>query len=62
MDFDCCNLTFGPVSDPVATPEGVLFEREAILENLLTQKKEIAKRMKFWEAQVRPSSSKLRVY
>mmetsp|Transcript_5087 Transcript_5087/g.18521 ORF Transcript_5087/g.18521 Transcript_5087/m.18521 type:complete len:317 (+) Transcript_5087:189-1139(+) len=51
LDFDCCNLTQAPVHDPVATPEGALFEREAILQNLLAQKKDIARRVKLWEAQ-----------
>eukprot|EP00958_Prasinococcus_capsulatus_P016769 scaffold1875_cov339-Prasinococcus_capsulatus_cf.AAC.21 len=53
LDFDCCNLTQAPVHDPVATPEGAVFEREAILQNLLAQKKDIARRVKLWEAQVR---------
>ena len=33
------------------TPNGYLFDREAILEYILTQKKEIAKKTKLWEKQ-----------
>eukprot|EP01147_Barroeca_monosierra_P000797 gene797-4085_t len=39
-EVDCCFLTLQPVIDAVITPDGYLFEREAILENLLTQKQE----------------------
>lgn len=34
----------------MVTPHGVLYSREAILENLLAQKKAIKKRMAAWEA------------
>ncbi|KAK6011961.1 hypothetical protein OSTOST_22900, partial [Ostertagia ostertagi] len=37
--------------NPVITPGGYLFDREAILEYILAQKKDIAKRTKEWEKQ-----------
>ena len=40
-----------PWQDPVATPGGVLFSREAILENLLAQKKANKRKLAAWEAQ-----------
>lgn len=46
---DCC-LTLQPVVDPVATPDGYLYTREAIVENLLQQKKFAKKRLAAWEA------------
>ncbi|PAV79686.1 hypothetical protein WR25_08618 [Diploscapter pachys] len=49
--FDCCSLTLQPCRDPVITPNGYLFDREAILEYILAQKKEIAKKTKLWEKQ-----------
>jgi len=38
------------LQDPVVTPQGVLYSREAILENLLSQKKAIKKKLAAWEA------------
>lgn len=49
--FDCCSLTLQPCKNPVVTPNGYLFDREAVLEYILAQKKEIAKRTKEWEKQ-----------
>lgn len=37
--------------NPVITPSGFLFDREAVLEYILAQKKDIAKRTKEWEKQ-----------
>ncbi|XP_036009248.1 nitric oxide synthase-interacting protein isoform X4 [Mus musculus] len=42
-DFDCCCLSLQPCHDPVVTPDGYLYEREAILEYILHQKREIAR-------------------
>uniref|UniRef100_A0A8C9SIB1 Nitric oxide synthase-interacting protein n=1 Tax=Scleropages formosus TaxID=113540 RepID=A0A8C9SIB1_SCLFO len=50
-DFDCCCLSLQPCRDPVVTPDGYLYEREAILEYILHQKTEIAKKMKAYEKQ-----------
>ncbi len=35
----------------MATPHGIIFSREAILENLLAQKKAIRRKLALWEAQ-----------
>ncbi|XP_063729377.1 nitric oxide synthase-interacting protein-like [Symsagittifera roscoffensis] len=48
-DFDCCNLTLQTCKDPVITPDGFLYEREAILEYMLKQKRELARQMKAYE-------------
>ncbi|XP_038200185.1 nitric oxide synthase-interacting protein-like isoform X2 [Arvicola amphibius] len=50
-DFDCCCLSLQPCRDPVVTPDGYLYEREAILEYILHQKKKIAWQMKAYEKQ-----------
>ncbi len=39
------------LQDPVCTPSGHLYSREAILENLLGQKKAIKRKLAAWEAQ-----------
>jgi len=51
-NFDCCCLTLAPCKDPVSTPEGYVYEREAILTNLLTQKRKIGKAEKAYNKQV----------
>ncbi|XP_006633918.2 nitric oxide synthase-interacting protein isoform X2 [Lepisosteus oculatus] len=56
-DFDCCCLSLQPCRDPVVTPDGYLYEREAILEYILHQKTEIAKKMKAYEKQKRAQAS-----
>ncbi|XP_054892179.1 nitric oxide synthase-interacting protein [Poeciliopsis prolifica] len=50
-DFDCCCLSLQPCQDPVVTPDGYLYEKQAILEYILHQKTEIAKKMKAYEKQ-----------
>ena len=46
-----CRLTLAPAVDPVCCPYGFIFSREAILENLLAQKKANKKKKAAWEAQ-----------
>ncbi|KAF7198689.1 nitric oxide synthase-interacting protein [Nothobranchius furzeri] len=50
-DFDCCCLSLQPCQDPVVTPDGYLYEKQAILEYILHQKTDIAKKMKAYEKQ-----------
>lgn len=42
-DFNCCALGLHVCADPYATDEGVLYEREFIVRNLIEQKKSIEK-------------------
>ncbi len=49
-----------PMQDPVATPHGIIFSREAILENLLAQKKAIRRKLAQWEAQQAGETRKVR--
>ena len=49
-NFYDCRLTLTPAHDPVACPSGFIFSREAIIENLLAQKKENKRRLVAWEA------------
>ncbi|XP_066600324.1 nitric oxide synthase-interacting protein homolog [Prorops nasuta] len=50
-DFDCCSLTLQPCRYPVITKEGHLFDKEAILEYILTKKREYARKLKEYEKQ-----------
>ncbi|NWV79526.1 NOSIP protein, partial [Dasyornis broadbenti] len=45
-DFDCCCLSLQPCRDPVVTPDGFLYEREAIVGFLLHRKAQIARETK----------------
>lgn len=44
-NFYDCSLTLQPVVDPMVTPDGHLYSKEAILENLLAQKKMIKRKV-----------------
>ncbi|CAK9803791.1 Nitric oxide synthase-interacting protein homolog [Anthophora plagiata] len=50
-DFDCCCLTLQPCRNPVITKDGFLFDKEAILEYVLTKKKEYTRKMREYEKQ-----------
>lgn len=50
-EFDCCCLTLQPCHDPVITPDGYVYDKEAILEYIVHQKTEIARRMKEYDKQ-----------
>lgn len=47
--------------DPMCTPAGVVFSREAILENLLAQKKANKRKLAAWEAQQQTLNREVRV-
>uniref|UniRef100_A0A5S6QUF2 Nitric oxide synthase-interacting protein homolog n=1 Tax=Trichuris muris TaxID=70415 RepID=A0A5S6QUF2_TRIMR len=48
-DFDCCSLTLQRCREPVVTPDGYLFDYEAILKYILHHKKENARKRKLYE-------------
>lgn len=50
--FDSCCLTLQPCRDPVVTPQGWLYDREAIIEYMIRRKKEVARQMKEYERQL----------
>lgn len=50
-DFDCCCLSLQPCRNPVITSEGYLFDKESILEYIITKKNEISRKMKEFEKQ-----------
>uniref|UniRef100_A0A8C9YTV8 Nitric oxide synthase-interacting protein n=1 Tax=Sander lucioperca TaxID=283035 RepID=A0A8C9YTV8_SANLU len=62
-DFDCCCLSLQPCRDPVVTPDGFLYEKQAILEYICTRRRKL-RRGCFLQAyekqkQVQKSSSQL---
>ncbi|XP_054718180.1 nitric oxide synthase-interacting protein-like [Uloborus diversus] len=59
-DFDCCCLTLQPCRNPVITPDGYLYDKEAILEYIIHQKTEIARRLKEFAKQQERESKELK--
>lgn len=51
--FDCCSLTLQPCRNPVITKEGYLFDKEAILQYIITKKNEYTRKMKLYEKQLK---------
>ncbi|XP_055378853.1 nitric oxide synthase-interacting protein homolog [Condylostylus longicornis] len=47
--FDCCSLTLQPCRNPVVTKDGYLFDKEAILQYIITKKNEHSRKLKEYE-------------
>ncbi|XP_049784748.1 nitric oxide synthase-interacting protein homolog [Schistocerca cancellata] len=58
-DFDCCSLTLQPCRDPVITSDGYLFDKEAILEYIITKKNEYSRKLKEYEKQKKKEETEL---
>ena len=56
-EFDCCSLTLQPCREPVVTLDGYIYDKEAILECLLHQKTEIARKLKAFDKQKKKAES-----
>lgn len=57
--FDCCSLTLQPCRNPVLTKDGHLFDKEAILEYIITKKNEFTRKMKLYEKQLKKDENEL---
>lgn len=51
LPFGYCCLSLNPVEDPVISPSGHIYSREAILEYLLLKTQELKKQAKLYENQ-----------
>lgn len=49
--FDCCSLTLQPCRTPMVSPEGWLFDKEALLKYIIEKKREYARKLKEYERQ-----------
>uniref|UniRef100_A0A1I8PDT1 Nitric oxide synthase-interacting protein homolog n=1 Tax=Stomoxys calcitrans TaxID=35570 RepID=A0A1I8PDT1_STOCA len=47
--FDCCSLSLQPCRNPVITKDGYLFDKEAILQYIITKKNEYSRKLKEYE-------------
>lgn len=59
LPFGYCALSLKPPRDPVCTAEGWVYDREAIMESLLTQKLELQVEAKKYEEQERKKNRKV---
>ena len=50
-DFDACSLTLQPCKQPVITREGILFDKEAVLEYIIQKKQDALRRLRQYEKQ-----------
>lgn len=57
--FDCCNLTLQPCANPVITKDGYLFDKEAILQYIITKKGEYNRKLKQFERQKQSDEQEL---
>lgn len=58
--FDCCSLTLQPCRNPVVTKDGYLFDKEAILEYIITKKNEYTRKLKQYEKQLKKEENELK--
>jgi len=59
-EFDACSLTLQPCRNPVVTPHGILYEKESILEYIITKKRELAKQAKAYNKQKKQEEKELK--
>ena len=57
--FDCCSLSLQPARLPVITKTGYLFDKESILEYIISKKAEYARKMKEYEKQKQSDQKEL---
>lgn len=58
-DFDCCCLTLQPCANPVITSDGYLFDKEAIIQYIISKKNEVSRKLKEFEKQKRKEEAEL---
>merc|ERR1719500_1005010 len=56
----CCSLTLQPTTNPVVTPQGWIFDKEAIITFILDKKKEYNKKLKKYEEQLEAEKQEFR--
>lgn len=58
-DFDCCSLSLQVCREPIITKDGVLFDKQCILEYIVAKKNEISRKMKEYEKQCKKDQLEL---
>ena len=52
-EFNACCLTLQPCNTPVVTPDGYIYDREAIIEYIFNQKKEYSRMLLAWQSRMK---------
>jgi len=50
-EIDACSLSLQACVEPVVTPSGILYDKQVIVEYILSRKKELERELKAWESQ-----------
>jgi len=50
-EIDACSLSLQPCIEPVVTPSGILYDKQVVVEYILSRKKELERELREWEAQ-----------
>lgn len=58
-DFDCCSLSLQVCREPILTKDGVLFDKQCILEYIVAKKNENSRKMKEYEKQCKKEQLEL---
>jgi len=58
-DFDCCSLSLQPCTNPVITKDGYLFDKEVILQYIISKKNEYSRKLKEYEKLKRQEDEEL---
>jgi len=58
-DFDACSLTLQFCKNPVCTPQGILFDKEAILQYIVQKKVDIVRKVKDYDRQMKKEQKEL---
>ncbi|KAG0729855.1 Nitric oxide synthase-interacting [Chionoecetes opilio] len=58
-EFDCCSLSLHPCRAPVVSADGHLFDKEAILEYIISKKNEVSRKMKEYQRQCKKEQTEL---
>ncbi|XP_027199872.2 nitric oxide synthase-interacting protein [Dermatophagoides pteronyssinus] len=59
-DFNACNLSLQPCRNPVITPDGYLYDKEAILEYIIRQKAKILRDIKRYEKEKQKDEQRIK--
>ena len=50
-EIDACSLSLQPCVEPVVTPSGILYDKQVVVEYILSRKKELERELRAWESQ-----------
>jgi nitric oxide synthase-interacting protein len=51
-EFDCCCLTLQPCREPLVSPDGYIYDKQAIIEYYLNQKKDMKRKLQAYYKEI----------